>query len=108
MKATLDRDSVLTASPEQVSANLGSEGSEAFVILGLHDGVYYELRDVGARIWTLIQETNTFGAVLDVLLEEYEVDAAHCEADLVRLLTDLADRGLVRIERRSNFPPGER
>ena len=98
MKYSLDNNSVLVASGDQVSADLSSDTSGSIVILNLKDGIYYELKEVAARVWTLIQQPRSIQAVLDILLEEYEVDAGRCEADLIKLAEDLSKRGLINIE----------
>lgn len=103
MKANLSKTSVLVVSQDQVSADLSPDlCGEEVVILDLKDGIYYELSEVGARIWELIQQPHSVQAVLDTLLAEYNVDATQCEADLLALVEDLARHGLVEIEDESN------
>ncbi len=98
MNNNLNRNSVLVASRDQVSADLSSNTSGSIVILSLKDGMYYELKEVAARVWDLIQQPCSLQAVLDMLLEEYEVEAGRCEADLIALAEDLSKRGLVEIK----------
>jgi hypothetical protein len=98
MNNSLNRNSVLVASRDQVSADLSSNTSGSIVILSLKDGMYYELKEVASRVWSLIQQPTSIQAVLDALLEEYEVEAGRCEADLIALAEDLSKRGLVEIK----------
>lgn len=98
MKATLNKNSVLIASQDQVSADLSSDVAESVVILNLKNGVYYELKEVGARFWTLVQQPRSVQFILDSLLEEYEVDAERCEKDLLALAENLAKFGLIEIQ----------
>jgi hypothetical protein len=86
---------VLVASQKQVSADLSSDGSGSVVILGLKDGMYFELNEVGARVWNLIQQPRTIRSVVEELLQEYDVAAEKCEADVLCLAEDMATRGLV-------------
>ena len=86
--------STVVATRDQVSSDL--EGEVA--ILNLKAGVYYGLDDVGARIWTLLQEPKTVSEIRDVILQEYDVEAERCERDLLALLQRLADEGLVEVE----------
>lgn len=72
--------------------------AESVVILTLKDGVYYELKDVGARVWELIQEPHSVEFILDKLLEEYDVDGKRCETDLLALAENLAKLGLIEIQ----------
>ncbi len=94
----LTRDDILVASKEQVSADLGSETSNSVVILGLRQGVYYELKDVGARFWSLIQEPRSLDDILRTIQSEYDVDAERCERDLMALVADLIRYGLVSLD----------
>ncbi len=98
MKNHLNKNSVLVASQDQVSADLSSESAESVVILNLKDGVYYELKEVGTRVWSLLQQPISLQSILDKLLEEYEVDAERCEADLLALTENLARYGLIEIQ----------
>ncbi len=98
MKNHLNKNSVLVASQDQVSADLSSESAESVVILNLKDGVYYELKEVGTRVWSLLQQPSSLQSILDKLLEEYEVDAERCEADLLALTENLARYGLIEIQ----------
>ena len=83
----------ISASPDQVSCDLGGEAA----MLHMKSGVYYGLNTVGARIWSLIQEPRTFADVRDTLLAEYEVDADRLEADLRNHLAELAEQQLIEI-----------
>lgn len=97
MKINLNKNSVLVASQDQVSADLSSDVARSVVILNLKDGVYYELKEVGTRVWNLIQQPSTVQSILDRLLEEYEVDPERCEIDLLALAENLARFGLIQI-----------
>lgn len=89
----LTTDSIVVAAPEQVSSELAGET----VILNLHDSTYYGLNEVGTRIWELIQTPMRVTDIRDALLEEYEVEASHCQADLLDLLRELVERHLVMV-----------
>lgn len=89
--------SQIVASPEAVSVDLSSSAVECVVILSLVDGVYYEIRGVGARLWEMIQSPLSFEGLLHAILEEYDVEEERCAADLTALITDLQERGLVEI-----------
>ncbi len=98
MNNCINRNSVLIASKDQVAADLSSDTLESIVILSLKDGMYYELKEVAARIWVLIQQPCSVQDVLDKLLEEYEVDVEQCEVDLIALAEDLFQRGLIEVQ----------
>ena len=85
--------SVVAATKDQVSADLEDEA----VVLHLESGVYFGLDPVGARIWALIQEPRSVGAVKEALLEEFEVAPDRCERDLLAFLRELAAHALVEV-----------
>jgi len=87
-------DSTIVSSSNQVSTDLGEEA----IILGLQSEEYFVLKDVGTRIWDMIQEPVTVKEVLGVLLKEYEVEPDRCEHDLLALLQQMADEGLINIK----------
>lgn len=89
----LDADTRMVAARDQVSAWLDGEA----VVLNLADGVYYGLNPVGATVWTLLEQPRTLAELRDALVAEYDVDAPTAEADLRRLLGELAQRGLVEV-----------
>lgn len=93
----LNLDSTVSASPEQVSAELAADARGETVILQLQSGTYYQLDGVGARIWALILTPTTVRTVLDTLLAEYDVPAEQCEADLIALLESLVSARLVDV-----------
>lgn len=86
-------DSTVVADPNQIFTDLAGEAA----ILNLHTGVYYGLDAVGTRIWNLLQQPRTVGAIREDLLQEYDVPADRCEHDLVRLLQELANAGLIQV-----------
>lgn len=65
------------------------------MILDTATGEYYGLNEVGARIWALLQEPMAFSALVDALLEEYEVDRERCEAEVRDLLGRMEEKDLV-------------
>lgn len=83
--------SIVVVSQDQVSCELGGEAA----ILNLKVGVYYGLNEVGARIWKLIHEPKRVSEIRDTILEEYEIEPDDCEADIMVLLQDLLDNGLI-------------
>jgi hypothetical protein len=89
----LDADTRVVAARDQVSAELDGEA----VVLSLADGIYYGLDPVGASVWALLEQPRTVAELRDAVVAEYDVDAPTAEADLLRLLADLAARGLVEV-----------
>lgn len=86
--------SIIVASKSQVSCDLAGEG----VILDVKSGMYYSLNAVGTQIWQLIQVPRVVSAVRDALLDAYDVEPACCERDLLALLQDLEEKGLIEVQ----------
>src|SRR5438093_13768946 len=93
-KMYLSEGTIIVASQEQVSCNLGAEAA----ILNLKNGVYYGLDPVGARVWNLLQQPRTLSELHQILSDEYDVDGSRLESDLRHLIGQLADQRLVEIE----------
>jgi hypothetical protein len=67
------------------------------VILSLQSDGYYSLDDVGTRMWNVVTTAPSIAAARDALLEEYDVDPARLEQELIELVERLADEGLVQL-----------
>lgn len=100
---SITSESVVVQAPDQLTSDL----SEEAVVLNLRDGVYYGLDAVGARIWELLSEPRAVAEVRDTLVAEYEVDRERCEQDLITLVSDLAENGLVEVRPAGSAVAGE-
>ena len=98
LSPSIDLETVVVASENQVSANLTSGIAGELVVLDLNAGVYFEFNPVGAFIWRAIQEPRSVAEVLDGLKDSYDVQAEECQADLMRILSELLERQLIRIQ----------
>lgn len=85
--------SIVVKSTEQLSCSLGEESA----ILNLKNCVYYTLDPVGSHIWNFLQEPRSIGKLRDSLLEAYDVDAEHCERNLLDLLEKMRAEELVEL-----------
>jgi hypothetical protein len=92
----ISTESSVVAAQNQVSADLNGEA----VILNLQSGIYFGLNPVGKRIWELLQTPIAVGEIYQALLEEYDVEPERCQTDLLALLQDLVNRGLVEVRSR--------
>ena len=89
----LDARSVVVASKDQLASEIGGET----VILGLSAGRYYGVDSVGGRIWQLVQEPASVAELQQRIVAEYEVEPERCQADLLRILQQMIDAGLVEV-----------
>ena len=93
MKDALSLTSHLRIPEGILSHNL--QGEE--VILNLTTGVYFGLDQTGTRTWQLIREHQSLSKVLDALLDEYDVTEDQCAQDLLSLVVQMEEKGLVEI-----------
>jgi len=84
----------IQVSGDVVTRDLAGEA----VLLDLASGTYFGLDEIGTRIWQLLGEHGSPERVVAALLAEYEVEEATLRADLDRLIGELHQKGLVRID----------
>ena len=65
------------------------------VMMDIMTGKYYNLGEVGGRIWELLEEPMTLGALVQKLTAEYDVSADRCRSDMLPFLNTLVKRGLL-------------
>ena len=78
-------------------------GDEA-VILNVASGVYFGLDTIGTRMWQLMSEHGSTDKVVETLLEEYEVEETQLRRDLDKLIEQLSEKGLVKIDAEKASP----
>lgn len=74
----------------------GLEGES--VMLNLESETYYGLDEVGTRFLTVLTASDSIQAAYEKLLDEYEVDAAVLRKDLLGIVEQLSQKGIVRVE----------
>jgi hypothetical protein len=67
------------------------------MVLDLNSGTYYGLDDLGARIWSLIEQPASLASIREAIMAEYEIDAETCDRDLRAFLTQMQSAGLVEL-----------
>jgi hypothetical protein len=78
-------------------------GDEA-VILNLASGVYFGLDTVGTRMWQLMSEHGSTDKVIAAMLDEYQVEEEKLRSDLDKLIEQLSEKGLVRVDGEETAP----
>jgi hypothetical protein len=89
----LSMQSTIVASQEQVASKIDEE----VAILGLKKGIYYSLDSVGVFVWDYIQQPHTLTEVCEAVMQEYDVEKAQCEQDMIEFFTDLLQHELVEV-----------
>lgn len=75
---------------------LEAELGEDIVALDVDGGHCFGFNSVAADIWRLLDQPRDFEALHKALMNQYEVDADECSAELRACLDDLEAKGLVR------------
>lgn len=76
---------------------LARKVDEETVMLDLANGTYFGLDPVGTRIWELLGEGKTLAEICDVMRGEYDVSREDIERDVINLVGELVNRGLVNL-----------
>ena len=93
MKAELTDVPIVKRLPDQVSCDLSGEA----VILNLNSGMYYGIDEIGAFIWSALDEPRTLEYLREIILQGYRVDKETCDRDVTAFLTDMQSAGLIEI-----------
>jgi hypothetical protein len=65
------------------------------VLLNLDSGTYFGLDETGTAMWRLIEQHHALRRVFDAMLQEFDVAANTLERDLLTLVQQLVDKGLL-------------
>ena len=70
---------------------------EDAILLDTQTNKYYALDGAGARLWELLKDGKRLRESYQMLLDEYEVESAQLEQDILELIDHLVEHGLVEI-----------
>jgi hypothetical protein len=77
---------------------LSTELDQETVLMSIDAGAYYGMGDTARSIWQKLATPITFSALVDELVQEYEVPREACAADLQGFLAEMEREGLLRVE----------
>lgn len=89
----LSKLSVVNVSKDVVHCDVEDE----VIILGLKEGIYYSLNPVGTFIWNIIQNPKSLNEIHSAILKEYDIGKEESETDLMELLNELLDKGIIEV-----------
>jgi hypothetical protein len=75
----------------QVSCKINDE----VAILNLDRAIYFGLQGVAVEVWDSLAEPRSVADLCAAITAEFDVSAAECEADIVEILKNLQDEGLI-------------
>jgi hypothetical protein len=67
------------------------------VMMSIERGDYYGVSGIGPFVWKLIDTPATFMALVDAIVENFEIDAETASADLQIFLGELTKNGMVTV-----------
>lgn len=91
--ARLNGDSTVQQLEALVSAPMGDE----LAMMDLETGKYLVLDRIAAVIWEELEAPVRVSDLVDGLQAGFEVDRDRCEADVLKFLQQLLDKGLLRV-----------
>lgn len=89
----ISAESTVTLTQAQISCEINDET----VILQFDSGDYFGLNDVGTLVWKMIKQPRSVRELREAILREYAVDPEQCERDLLSLLRELREHGLIEV-----------
>ncbi|HVX40655.1 MAG TPA: PqqD family peptide modification chaperone [Gemmatimonadaceae bacterium] len=70
---------------------------DAYVLMDVESGEYFELNRVGGRIWREASSEIAIGDLIDRLYRAFEVERATCESQVLSWIEKMRDLGLVEV-----------
>jgi hypothetical protein len=77
---------------------LSTELDQETVLMSIDAGAYYGMGEPARSIWEKLATPITFSALVDELVQEFEVPHEACAADLQGFLAEMEREGLLRVE----------
>ncbi|WP_029192449.1 lasso peptide biosynthesis PqqD family chaperone [Paenibacillus harenae] len=92
---------ILTANELVVQSDgfLVSEMNGEKVMLSIENGKYYNLGQIGGRVWELIASPSSIQDIVNQLLTEYEIEPGACEQQVRAFLQQLKSEGLIQVRK---------
>jgi hypothetical protein len=88
---SLTDTSIVASNDEAVSCDLAG----GVALLDLRTGTYFSINPVGAFVWGLLSNPVAVSDIHKAVLAQYDVEQGKCYSDLMKLLRELAEAGLI-------------
>lgn len=89
----LTPDTLVTWHPEQVTAAVDGQ----VIVMGLIQGQYVGLDDIGSVLWKLLEQPQTVGHLCDQLGQHYRGDPDVITSDVMAFLEELKAIDLIQV-----------
>ena len=84
-------NSVISKNPAIISSKMDDE----VVMMSIEKGNYYGLNPVAAEIWEMLTAPMTVQAIIDRLMEEFDVEHEQCYNEVLVYIGKLEHEGLI-------------
>jgi len=89
----INENSIIKRNLKHLSTTVGEDQ----VILDTSTNKYFGLENVASRVWALTEKSVSVESIVNELLEEFEVERTTLAKDCISFITDLENRGLVKL-----------
>jgi hypothetical protein len=87
----------LTDTPVRNDDNAVRQIEDTVFVMNPDTSELHSFNEVGRRIWELVDGSRTVATIVEVIIEEFEIDAQTAESDALEFLGVLLDKDLVRV-----------
>lgn len=87
----LTKDTCIARADDLISTDLDDET----ILMSIEQGAYYGMEQTARRIWELLESPRKVSDLCGRLAEEYRVEAALCEPEVISFLEELREEGLI-------------
>lgn len=84
-------NSTLKRIPEQIFSKVDQD----VIMLSIDEGKYFALNESAARIWDLLEQPIEVLAIVNRLIDEFDISKKNCEIETIDLLNELHSSKLV-------------
>ena len=71
---------------------------DELVMMDIEKGKYFSLNPVATRIWELLENPLTIKELCSLLMDEYEINADQCKAEVEDHLKEMIKLGLINLD----------
>jgi hypothetical protein len=96
--ATITMKTIVERSDDFITSSIDDE----LVMMSLEKGIYYGLDSIGSHIWQYLATPVPVQTLCHQLTDQFEVDLAQCETDVLAFLNELLDEGMIHVVDQAN------
>lgn len=86
-------DTVVEKKKEVVCSEVDGET----VVMSIQSGKYFGLKEIGSRIWTIIDHPSPINEICDALMVEYDVAPDQCHREVLLFMEKLWNKDLIKV-----------